>query len=156
MEKFGDLVAAAAYPLKPPAKIDRFDILAALAVRYGVNQDVLLKKLSGSDVLACICRDAFGLQEFAKPPAKKGRRRDAEAGWELFKFAVTAKQADPNITYAAIARKWIEIRDGSKGLTSGQFDSRVDAARKRLERFGEALPQTSPLALLYMDGLPLE
>jgi hypothetical protein len=142
---------------EPASGPDRFDLLGAVATRYGVEAIELLERMSGNDVLARICRDALGFSDLRLAAAKKGPKFKHQ---ELLAFAIMVRQTDPSAPCLEIARLWVAAKDGTKNLRPDLLKARINAKDKILrgyaKRFGGSLPDISPLAALYLMDLPSE
>ncbi|CDX62885.1 hypothetical protein MPL3365_80052 [Mesorhizobium plurifarium] len=156
MGKLGDVVLNR-QPQKTAPGPDRFDLLGAVAARYGVEVSELLERMASNDVLARICRDVLGFNDLEPAARKRGPKFKHQ---ELLAFAITVRQNDPTASCLEISRQWVVAKDGMKNLRPDLLKARIIAKDKLLrgyaERFGGSFPDISPLAALYVADLPSE
>ncbi|MER8536064.1 hypothetical protein NKH61_24510 [Mesorhizobium sp. M1005] len=143
MVSFGDAVRNKKLVDQPPT--DGFDMLVALAARYEVDPADLLERLSGSDVLAKICRDVLGLPGAEK---RRGRSRDEGTNWRLFRFVVEYRLRH-NAGLNEAIREWVAANggDNEKGSAEGTW-------LKRYKRQAKRWSGISTLQMLYMERPP--
>ncbi|MER8374411.1 hypothetical protein [Mesorhizobium sp. M1406] len=141
--KFGDIVGEGKLPA--PAPSDGFDMLIALAARYDVEPADLLERLSGSDVLAKICRDVLGLPGSQKGP---GREPDDDLNWRLFRFVIEYRLLHRASLNQAI-REWVAVNGGENEKASAEGN-----ARRRFKRQFKRWGSIATLQLLYMERPP--
>ncbi|ESX51359.1 hypothetical protein NLY43_18920 [Mesorhizobium sp. C416B] len=143
MARFGDIVANVKHVSAQPT--DGFDLLLALAERYAVEPAELLDQLSGPDVLARICRDVLGLPGSTR---RRGRTRDDQTSWRLFRFVVEHRLLHKASLNDAI-RAWVAANggDNENGSAEGTWLKRY---KRQAKRWGDI----SSLQMLYMAVPP--
>lgn len=143
MTKFGDISG----DVKPDSgpETDEFDMLVALAARYEVDPTDLLERLSGSDVLAKICRDILGLPGVQK---RRGRSPDEDTNWRLFRFVVEYRLQHGTGLNEAI-REWVVANGGDN--ENGSAES---TWLKRYKRQAKRWSGIGTLQMLYMERPP--
>lgn len=153
-KRFGDLVGdilcgapAPAAPAIPDA--DGFDILAALAVRHGVEAGQLVNELSGESGLAKIARSLLCLEGLERSKRKRGGQRKDDLNWAKFGYALRSRIGEPGISTKEIARRWVSENGGEN-----ENHSRAESFEKQLNRLNERWGDTPTLQILMLDAPP--
>lgn len=107
-----------------------FDIVGALAVRYGVDVEAVIDELAGSTTLARFARDLLGLQSLERKPGKRGRKADADNNWAMFSH-VSARLKTGSTLDEAVALYLV-----SKGVDDPDVHDATARQFRRLKRKG--------------------